>query len=51
MKSNNKGWGLASFLIFLFIFFVALIVLVIVGNHLSGNGSREVIESIEELGD
>ena len=47
MKLNNKGWGLTSVLLFLLLFFITLIVLVIVGNIISGTSSRDIIESIE----
>ena len=37
MKLNNKGWGLSTFIVFLVLFFIALLILVIVGNVISDN--------------
>ncbi len=48
MKLNNKGWGLSTFLLFLLMFFITLIILVIVGNIISGDESRKIIEGIEQ---
>ena len=47
MRLNNKGWGLSTFIMFLCIFFIALIVLVIVANIIAGRDDRGPMELIE----
>lgn len=47
MKLNNDGWGLSSFIVFLVLFFVALLILVIVGNVITSSGGRSAIDMIE----
>ena len=47
MRLNNKGWGLSSFIMFLCIFFIALLILVIVGNDLSCTSKRDPVDLIE----
>ncbi len=47
MKLNNKGWGLSTFIVFLVLFFIALLILVIVGNVISDNGGRSAVDLIE----